>query len=354
MGFKTSNSLNSQAERLFHRKNSSPFYVKKGKKSYLYDFDQNKFIDFDLNRGSLILGHAHPKTTKAVKNGVTKGYLYSQPTVLEHRLAKLVQECYPVIETIRFFPSKAQLIQEAVQICKNDSAKSKILFIGEAYQDYSSSNVIVQARFDIEEIEKSLSLNKEIGAVCLEPLSSMSNFQIHSEDYWKGLQKLFSQRSILFVLDEEITGFRLALGGGTEYFGLKPDLIFLGSVIGGGFPLYAMGGKKELFQELSPTGGIYYPLSYLAGIETIKYLRNKNPYPNFTYFTKMICSEIQSDKAKAQGLVSIFSIQTSEGLDLTNQLLDNHLYLSSSCCHFLASCHEEHEINKLIRFFQKI
>ncbi len=353
MAYRSSNQLISQSQQLLQRQDTIPFYIKRAKGPYLYDFDQHKFIDFFLNNGTLILGHSHPKVTRFIKNNTNRGFQYSLPTNLELRLAKLIIECCPAIEIMRFFDSKIQIIHELTKLVSKTIAKEKCLFIGD--YDEAQSQGIFAHDYDLTKLELLLSQShQDIGAICIAPVSLNNGFVIRDKFYWQKLQELCARHNILFILDEEITGFRLALGGACEYYGINPDLRILGSIIAGGFPLYALGGKKQYFDEFKPQrSACYYPLYYAAGLETIKYLRRNNPYPMLHELTQQLCSEVKSANIKIHGLGSIFSIDTKENDEkIVQPLLEKKIFIMPPLnhSHFISAVHSEHDIKKLIDF----
>ncbi|MDH4128081.1 MAG: aminotransferase class III-fold pyridoxal phosphate-dependent enzyme [Spirochaetota bacterium] len=357
MQFATSKNLISQASKLFLREDIYPFFVKRGKGSYLYDFDNNKFIDFFLNEGSLILGHANPKVTREIKNYVSKGFVYYLSSPLEIRLAKLIIECYKSIEIIRFTNNKYQAVNELIKQVQNVSGKEKIIFLGN-YNDHSS--ILNLTNFDIIELDKVLfQSHKEIAAICIEPVATKPGLTIHTQTFWDDIKNICEKYKLILILDEEITGFRLGLGGGAEYYNISPDLVILGGIIGGGFPLYAYCGKKEYFNmQVTKHNTCYSSLHYVAGIETIKYLRRENPYNKLDFLVKKLCKSVR-DKYIVEGIGSIFSIKqnnvkyspTVEN-NLLNKLVENHLYFNVHPLqsHFISTTHTENDINKLITF----
>ncbi|MDH5682777.1 MAG: aminotransferase class III-fold pyridoxal phosphate-dependent enzyme, partial [Spirochaetota bacterium] len=251
MIFSNSQQINKQTEKYLNQSQDKPLFMKRGKGQYIYDFDKHKFVDFRLNEGSLILGHAYPNVTKMIKNTVSKGYCAELPSPLEYRLAKTITLAYPAMNCVRFKNSKSQCIKELIEMTRNTRDKEKILFIGEGYPENNPDTMEIMTDYDLNGINDRLSRG-DFGALCLEPVSVRQGLLIHDKDYFKAIEELCKDHSLLFILDEEITGFRLAAGGGTEYYGLKPDMILLGKVIGGGFPLYAVCSQMKYFECLSP------------------------------------------------------------------------------------------------------
>lgn len=361
MNFKISNNLIKQSKTIFNRDEDLPFFIKRGKSQYIYDLDQNKYQDFYLNHGSLILGHAHPKVTKAIKNETSKGFQFSQPCNLELRLAKLIMECYPFIETIRFHLSKKEVLHEMIYSIKNYTGKERVLFIGTQYSQYftkQDQNSIILSDFGLTVIKEFIKKNySQIGGICLEPICTNPSLIIHDQVFWDEILKLCKEFNLVLLLDEDITAFRLGLSGGVGHFNIKSDLILLGNVIGGGFPLYAYAGKKDLLDKVGPDGlNHYYPLFYAAGIETIKLLKRLSPFLHFSHLTELLCSKVQSNKINIKGTNSIFTIQSKlDDNELFKALLENHFFFRRplSNCHFLSSEHDEQGILKLIDFFNK-
>ncbi|GMT48545.1 MAG: glutamate-1-semialdehyde 2,1-aminomutase [bacterium] len=357
MTFKTSKQLISQYEKVFHLNDYPDFLTKRVKGAYIYDFDQNKFLDFCLNNGSMILGHAHPRVTRIIKNSISRGYTLTQPNNYPLQLAKLIMSCYPSVESLRFTCSKEQTLQELICILHKKTKRSKILLIGTEYLQFDLKDRIISSHYALKDIETLLSEHhKDLSGICLPALVTHPHLIIHGEEYLKAVQEMAHEHQLTFILDEEHTGFRLALGGGAEYYHIQPDLSLFGRIIGGGFPLYALGGKEEYFPLESTHETVYHPMYYAAGIETIKWLRRENPYSTLSRLVDTLCSQVIHPEIKAHGIESFFSIQLKDCEIPPNSLLDHHLHMPPPFdqCFYVSTAHSENDMLKLSRFLNKI
>ncbi|BDH79491.1 MAG TPA: glutamate-1-semialdehyde 2,1-aminomutase [Methanothermobacter sp.] len=280
-----------------------PFFAKKGEGCILYDVDGNRYIDYCLAYGPLILGHAPEKITSAVCEQIKKGSAYGTPTKAELELAKLVIERVPSAEMIRFVNSGTEATMAAIRLARAFTGKDKILKFEGAYHgahDYvlvkpgsgaaaapdspgipqdTTRNTISAPFNDEEAVASIIEEDDNIAAILVEPV--MANIGcIEPEDgYLKFLRKITSENGILLIFDEVITGFRIAPGGAQEYYNITADLVTYGKIIGGGFPMGALAGPRRLMEHISPAGDVYQagtfngnPVSVTAGITTLKEL----------------------------------------------------------------------------------
>ncbi len=357
MTFKTSKQLISQYEKVFHHNGYPDFLCKRVKGAYIYDFDQNKFLDFCLNKGAMILGHAHPRITRVIKNSISRGYLLTQPNNYPLQLAKLIVSCYPSVETLRFTCSKQQTIQELVRILHLKTKRSKILFIGKEYLQIDLKDKIVSSHHDLKDIESLISKNhKDLSGICLPPLATHPRLIIHSKEYLNAIKEMAHEHQLAFILDEEQTGFRLALGGGAEYYHIHPDLSLFGAIIGGGFPLYALGGKEDYFPLESTSETAYHPMYYAAGLETIKWLRRENPYSTLSHLVDTLGSQVIHPEIEVHGIESFFSIQSKGSEIPQDSLLEQGIHMPPPFdqSFYVSTAHSESDMLKLSRFLNKI
>ncbi|MBC7118614.1 MAG: glutamate-1-semialdehyde 2,1-aminomutase [Methanobacteriaceae archaeon] len=278
-----------------------PFFAKKGEGCMLYDIDGNRYIDYCLAYGPLILGHAPEKVISAVCEQIKKGSTYGTPTKAEVELAKLVIERVPAAEMIRFVNSGTEATMAAIRLARAFTGKDKIIKFEGAYHgahDYvlvkpgsgataapdspgiptDTIKNTISAPFNNEEAVASIIEDDDnIAAIIVEPI--MANIGcIEPEDgYLKFLRKITSENGILLIFDEVITGFRIAPGGAQEYYNIAADLVTYGKIIGGGFPMGALAGSREIMEHISPAGDVYQagtfngnPVSVTAGITTLK------------------------------------------------------------------------------------
>ncbi len=292
-----------------------PFFVKQAKGSKLHSVDDKSYIDYCLGYGPLILGHAYDGVLNAVQQQLQKGTLYGAPTENELDFAQLINELFPSMEMLRLVNTGTEATMHAIRLARGFTGKQKIIKFDGCYHgahDYvlvkagsgatsfgspdslgvpreTAQNTIVVPYNDypaLEEIIKHQS--HEIAAVIIEPVMGNAGLILPRTDYLSKIRRLTKAYGVLLIFDEVINGFRLALGGAQERFQIKPDLTTLGKILGGGFPIAAFGGRKEIMQNLSPLGKVYQagtfsgnPVSVAAGSAVLQTLqKNKDEiYP---------------------------------------------------------------------------
>lgn len=286
-----------------------PFFAEKSEGPYIYDVDENIYIDYCLAYGPLILGHAHPKVVEAVKEQLELGSAYGVPTEKEIELAKLVIKKVPCAEMIRFTNSGTEATMSAIRLARAFTGRKKIIKFEGSYHgahDYvlvksgsgaigmpdslgvpeeTTKNTLV-IPYNSEEAVTNLieKQSDEIAAIIVEPVMGNVGCIQPKEGYLEFLRDITLENDIVLIFDEVITGFRISEGGAQEYFDVTPDLVTFGKIIGGGFPIGALAGKKDLMEMLTPLGNVYQagtfngnPISVTAGLTTLKLL-NKNFY----------------------------------------------------------------------------
>jgi glutamate-1-semialdehyde 2,1-aminomutase len=288
-----------------------PFFTSRAKGSKLYDVDGNVYIDYCMAYGPLLLGHAHPKIIEAVKEQLEKGTMYGTPTDAEVRLAELVTSVVPCMEMVRLVNTGTEATMHAIRAARGYTGRDMIVKFEGCYHgahDYvlvkagsgattfgaptslgvpedTTKNTIVLPFNNIEALEKAVSQNRDqIAAVIVEPIIGNAGVILPKDGYLQTIRKITEEEGIVLIFDEVITGFRLALGGAQEYYGIVPDMATLGKIMGGGFPIAAFGGKKEIMELISPLGKIYQastfsgnPISVTAGLVTLNILiENRN------------------------------------------------------------------------------
>ena len=292
-----------------------PFFVNKAKGSRLYSVDGRVYVDYCMAYGALILGHAHDEIVNAVKMQLDNGTVYGTPTELEVKFAELIHELYPSMEMLRLVNSGTEATMHAVRIARGFTGRKKLVKFegcfhgshdsvlvkagsGAAWFGTPSSlgvpeetarNTIVLPYNNFETLEETFKREgHEIAAVIIEPVIANSGLILPARGYLEFLRKLTSDYGVVLIFDEIVTGFRISLGGAQEYYNVKPDMTTLGKILGGGFPIAAFGGRKDIMEKLSPLGGVYQagtfsgnPISVSAGYSTIQYLiRNRSEiYP---------------------------------------------------------------------------
>ncbi len=298
--------------RAFKSVGIDPLFIKKARGSKMVDVDGNEFIDYVGSWGPLILGHCHPKVVAAIKDVLENGSSFGAPTALEVELANMVVEAVPSIEMVRMVSSGTEATMSAIRLARAYTGRDKIIKFGGCYHGHSDALLVkagsgaatfgvpdspgVPADFarhtltasfnDLESVKKLAAENGgQVACIILEPVAGNMGTVPPVEGFLDGLRALCDDEGIVLIFDEVMTGFRVAYGGAQELYGVTPDMTTLGKIIGGGLPVGAFGGKKEIMALLSPSGGVYQagtlsgnPLAMTAGIETLKLLRESGFY----------------------------------------------------------------------------
>ncbi|MFC2014529.1 glutamate-1-semialdehyde 2,1-aminomutase [Chloroflexota bacterium] len=290
----------------------TPPFIVRGKGSRIYDEDGNEFIDYVCSWGPLILGHSHPRVVEAIKKAAENGTSYGAPTGLEVTLAKMVSSAIPSIEMVRFVNSGTEATMTALRLARAFTKRDKVIKFAGGYHGHAdgllvqagsglatlslpgspgvpesyAQNTLVAPYNDSEAITQIFqSYPDDIAAVIIEPVAANMGVVPPQPGFLDSLRRITSQYGALLIFDEVITGFRVAYGGAQSVFGITPDLTCLGKIIGGGLPVGAFGGKREIMEMMAPVGQVYQagtlsgnPLAMTAGIETLKALGQPGVY----------------------------------------------------------------------------
>ncbi len=292
--------------RAFGAVGGTPRFIERGEGAYLYDVDGNRYLDYVLSWGPLVLGHAHPRVVEALERAVRRGTSYGAPTPLEVELAQLIIDVMPSIESLRLVSSGTEATMSAVRLARAFTGRDKVIKFAGGYHGHAdtflvqagsgvstfglpdspgvtaaaTSDTLTCAFNDLGALESLFgSFPGQIAAVIVEPLMANMGFIMPHPGFLAGIQQLCRKSGALFILDEVITGFRLAIEGAQGAWGLEPDLTCLGKVIGGGLPLGAYGGRRAIMEMVAPAGPVYQagtlsgnPLATTAGLATLKTL----------------------------------------------------------------------------------
>lgn len=292
--------------RAFKSVGLTPMYIDHGIGSHVFDIDGNEFIDYVGSWGPLIMGHAHPDVVKALQETAAKGTSFGAPTLLETRMAKLVVERVPSIDIVRMVNSGTEATMSAIRLARGYTGRNKILKFEGSYHGHAdsllikagsgvatlglpdspgvpegtASNTITVPYNDLESVELAFQrYGEEIAGVIVEPIAGNMGVVPPQPGFLEGLRQLTTQYGSLLIFDEVMTGFRVDLNCAQGRFGITPDLTCLGKVIGGGLPVGAYGGKKEIMEQIAPSGPIYQagtlsgnPLAMTAGYTTLSLL----------------------------------------------------------------------------------
>jgi glutamate-1-semialdehyde 2,1-aminomutase len=312
--------------RAFKAVEGEPIIVKRGKGAYIEDIEGNKYIDFLMSWGPLILGHAYPKVVEEVKKASENGLSFGLTNPYEIELAKEVVEAVPSADKVRFVNSGTEAVMSAIRLARGYTGRKYIVKFDGCYHGHYDSVLVSAgsgvATFGIpgtpgipEEIAKLtyvLPYNDpeavkklfderggEIACVIVEPVAGNMGVVPPTREFLKTLREETQKHGALLIFDEVITGFRLSLGGAQEYFGIEPDLTTLGKVIGGGMPVGAYAGKREIMSKIAPEGEVYQagtlsgnPVAMAAGLATVRELKELNPYGKLEKRTQHLTEKI--------------------------------------------------------------
>jgi glutamate-1-semialdehyde 2,1-aminomutase len=296
--------------RAFKAVGGNPIFIQRGEGSKFYDVDGNEYIDYIGSWGPHLFGHNPAFIKEALLKVVENGTSFGAPTELELKIAKLITEMVPSIEMVRMVNSGTEATMSAVRAARGFTGKEKFIKFEGCYHghaDYflikagsgaltlgiptspgvtkgNAADTLLADFNDIESVKNIIAQNKnEIAAVILEPIAGNMGVVPASDEFLKGLRNLCSEENIILIFDEVMTGFRVAKGGAQELYGVTPDLTTFGKIIGGGLPVGAFGGKKEIMEMIAPSGPVYQagtlsgnPLAMTAGYAALKYINN-NP-----------------------------------------------------------------------------
>lgn len=308
--------------RAFRAVGGEPFFVQRAAGSRLWDVDGNEYIDYVLSWGPLILGHAHPEVVRAIAEAAVHGTSYGAPTEAEVRLAEAVRGFFPSMERLRFVSSGTEATMSAVRLARGFTGRELILKFEGCYHGHGDSFLVRAGSGvatlglpdspgvppelsrltltvpynDLDAVEAAFRAHPgRIACVILEPVVGNAGFLAPMDGFLQGLRRITEEDGALLVFDEVMTGFRVAPGGAQERFGVRPDLTTLGKVIGGGLPVGAYGGRKDVMDWIAPVGPVYQagtlsgnPLAMAAGLAQLRILRDEDPYPSLERRTKRL------------------------------------------------------------------
>jgi glutamate-1-semialdehyde 2,1-aminomutase len=298
--------------RAFRAVGGQPFFVNKAKGCRVWDVDGNDYIDYVGTWGPAILGHAHPRIIKAVQETAEQGTSFGIPNPLEVKMAKLVCDAVPSVQKVRMCNSGTEACMSAIRLARGFTKRDKIIKFDGCYHGHADSLLVkagsgaltfghpdsagVPAAFtqhtivlpynDEEAIKAAFAANKnQIAGIIIEPVPGNAGLYLPKPGYLEFLRKITAEDGALLIFDEVMTGFRLALGGAQQRFGITPDLSCFGKIIGGGLPVGAFGGRAEIMDCLAPLGPVYQagtlsgnPLAMAAGIANLEELQSSGAY----------------------------------------------------------------------------
>lgn len=390
----------------------NPPFIARAEGSHIYDIDGNDYIDYVGSWGPMVVGHAHPQVVKALQEAATRGTSYGAPTLIESQLAKKVMEVYPSIEVIRMVNSGTEATMSALRLARGYTHRNKIVkFIG-CYHGHSDSLLVKagsgMATFgvpdspgvtpgtaqdtitipynDFEAVKKVFAeQGQEIAAIIVEPVAGNMGLVLPKPGYLDLLRKVTEENGALLIFDEVMCGFRASLGGAQAAYAIKPDLTCLGKIIGGGLPVAAYGGRREIMEQVSPAGPVYQagtlsgnPLAMTAGLETLKII-TAPPEPGEPDYSRVLTIKTKklvlgvAKKAKEAGVtlqvqqagsmfgfffspVEVVDYETSAAADQEafkvwfKAMLEQGIYIAPSQFEtlFMSGAHTDEEIDRTI------
>ena len=321
--------------RAFKSVGGTPVFFKQGKGAYVWDADNKSYIDYVGSWGPLILGHAHPEVIKAVQNKIKDGLTFGAPTEAELEIAELLCKLVPSIEQVRLVSSGTEATMTAIRLARGYTGRNRIIKFEGCYHGHddallvkagsgaltlgcpSSAGVPAEVTNsttvlnynDLEELEQIFSkAGREVAAVIVEPVAGNMNFVTPNPKFLPALRELCTKYGSVLIFDEVMTGFRVGLGCAQGVYNIKPDLTTLGKVIGGGMPMAAFGGKREIMQCLAPVGSVYQagtlsgnPIAVSAGLATLQMVQTPGFYEKLTSSTQQLINGL-TDIAKKNGV----------------------------------------------------
>lgn len=321
--------------RAFKAVGGTPVFIESAKGAYIYDADGRQYIDYVLSWGPMLLGHAHPEVLDAVREKLAKGLSFGAPTAIETQLAQKLCELYPSIDLVRFVSSGTEATMSAIRLARGFTGRDKIIKFEGCYHGHSDSLLVkagsgaltlgvpsspgVPASLtehtltltynDLAQLEQAFErYGEEIACVIIEPVAGNMNCVPPVPGYLEGLRALCDRYGSVLIFDEVMTGFRVGLTGAQGHYGIKPDLTTLGKVIGGGMPVGAFGGRRDIMEKIAPLGPVYQagtlsgnPVAMAAGLKTLELVSQPGFYePIFKRTTQLV--EGLAAEAKAAGI----------------------------------------------------
>jgi glutamate-1-semialdehyde 2,1-aminomutase len=319
--------------RAFRAVGGSPLFVERGEGPYLVDVDGNRYLDYVLSWGPLVLGHAHPRVVAALERVLRDGTSFGAPSSLELELARLVRDAMPSVELVRFVNSGTEATMSALRLARAFTGRAKVVKFAGCYHGHADL-LLVQAGSgvatlglpdspgvtsgavadtltapynDLDAVERLFAGHEDVAAVIVEPVAGNMGLVLPGEGFLQGLRNLTRAHGALLVFDEVMTGFRVHPGGAQARYAVTPDLTTLGKVIGGGLPVGAYGGRRDVMELVAPAGPVYQagtlsgnPLAMTAGIETLRALAEPGVWESLERATTRLADGLASSGTSVQ------------------------------------------------------
>ena len=399
--------------RAFKGVGGDPVFFKKAKGAYVYDEDDNQYIDYVGSWGPMIVGHAHDDVLKSVQATMQKGLSFGAPTELETQMADRVCELVPSMDMVRMVSSGTEATMSALRLARGYTGRDKIVKFEGCYHGHSDSLLVkagsgaltlgvptspgVPAALaemtltlnynDIEGVKQTFKeIGDQIACIIVEPVAGNMNCIPPVPGFLEGLREVCDEYGSVLIFDEVMSGFRVSLGGAQGHYNIKPDLTTLGKVIGGGMPVGAFGGKREIMEQIAPLGPIYQagtlsgnPVAMAAGFATLEIISQKGFFETLTKQTEKLAKGLEERAAKANiplttnqaGAMFGFFFTKEKNISTFEQvsacdaerfkkfyhgMLDEGVYLAPSAYEtgFVSSAHSDEDIDKTLNAAEKV
>lgn len=394
--------------RAFRSVGGTPRFIERAEGAYLFDVDGNRYIDYIGSWGPMIAGHAHPEVIEAVREAALKGLSYGAPTALEGEMAEMICQLIPSIEMVRMVSSGTEATMSAIRLARGFTGRKVIVKFEGCYHGHSDS-LLVKAGSgaltfgqpsspgvppELAQFTLTLDFNNseqvrevfaarghEIACVIVEPVAGNMNCIPPVAGFLETLRDVCDQSGAVLIFDEVMTGFRVALGGAQAYYGVKPDLTTLGKIIGGGMPVGAFGGRKDIMSCLSPLGAVYQagtlsgnPIAMSAGLTMMKIIARAGFYERVNEVCSSLVTGLKAEADKAGIPFTVVNVGGMFGIYFTEQpridtyaqatqcnttrfnqffhlMLDNGVYLAPSAYEagFVSTAHTDADIQQTIQ-----
>ena len=399
--------------RAFKGVGGEPFFVDHAKGAYLFDVDNNRYIDYVGSWGPMITGHAHPDIIKAVQNAAEKGLSYGAPTVTETQLANRIKSIMPAMEMMRMVNSGTEATMSAIRLARGYTGRDKILKFEGCYHGHGDSLLVkagsggltlgvpnslgVPASLaehtltldynNLSQVQQLFSeLGDEIACIIVEPVAGNMNCIPPVDGFLAGLREVCDQHGALLIFDEVMTGFRVGLTGAQGLYNIVPDLTTLGKIIGAGMPVAAFGGRKDVMEKLAPLGSVYQagtlsgnPIGMVAGLTNLDIITQDNFYTDLNAKTETLLTGLQqradaasipfstnqvgamfglffTDQAQVSNFSQVMACDTERFKQFFHGMLDNGVFLAPSAFEagFMSMAHSQADIDATLDAAEKV
>lgn len=344
--------------RAFRSVGSDPFFVERGAGSRLLDIDGNWYIDYVLSWGPLILGHAHPEVVEATTRALEKGTSFGAPTLAETELAELIVASVPGVDEVRLVSSGTEATMSALRLARAATGRNKILKFAGCYHGHAdmllvqagsgvatlglpdspgvpkgaTEDTLVAPYNDLSAVQALFSESgEEVAAVIIEPVAGNMGMVPPADGFLEGLRQLTESHGAILIFDEVMTGFRVSPSGAVGLFGIEPDLVTFGKVVGGGFPLAAYAGKREIMEHVAPAGSMYQagtlsgnPVATAAGIATVTVLQREGVWDGIASKAERLIEGLKQAASEAGVSLQAANVGTMAGFYFTDAPVSNY------------------------------